>query len=76
MSKHPSPTETEWPESAIFTVGHSTLPIERFVGLLHAYGIETLTDIRAVPRSRHNPQFNRDALVAASCRRATSSCPL
>jgi len=65
MSKHPSPKETEWPESAIFTVGHSTLPIERFVGLLHAYGIETLTDIRTVPRSRHNPQFNGDALADA-----------
>jgi uncharacterized protein (DUF488 family) len=65
MSKHPSPQETEWPESAIFTVGHSTLPIERFVGLLHAYGIETLTDIRTVPRSRHNPQFNGDALADA-----------
>jgi hypothetical protein len=55
---------------------HSTLPIERFVGLLRAYGIEPFTDIRTVPRSRHNPQFNRDALVAASCRRAVSCCPL
>jgi uncharacterized protein (DUF488 family) len=76
MSKHPPPTETEWPESAIFTVGHSTLPIQRFVGLLHAYGSKPFTDIRTVPHSRHNPQFNRDALVAASCWRATSSCPL
>ena len=39
MSKHPSPQGTEWPVGAIFTVGHSTLPIERFVALLHAYGI-------------------------------------
>jgi uncharacterized protein (DUF488 family) len=65
MSKHPSPQETEWPEGAVFAVGHSTLPIERFVALLHAFGIESLADIRTVPRSRHNPQFNGDALGRA-----------
>jgi len=46
----------------VFTVGHSTLPIEDFVALLQAYGIETLVDIRTVPRSRRNPQFNTDSL--------------
>ena len=60
-----SPQEAEWPEGAIFTVGHSTLPIERFVALLHTYGIECLADIRTVPRSRHNPQFNGDTLADA-----------
>ncbi len=55
--------EERFPEGAIFTVGHSTLPIEDFTGLLAAYGIETLADIRTVPRSRHNPQFNGDALA-------------
>lgn len=64
-SKHPPPQEAEWPEGAIFTVGHSTLPIARFIALLHAYGITALADIRTVPRSRHNPQFNADALAAA-----------
>ncbi|MGH7581848.1 MAG: DUF488 family protein [Gemmatimonadales bacterium] len=54
-----------WPAGAIFTVGHSTLPIERFIALLHVYGIERLVDIRTVPRSRHNPQFNADALPAS-----------
>ena len=29
----------EWPEGAVFTVGHSTLPIEQFTGLLQAYGV-------------------------------------
>ena len=62
-NKHPSPQETEWPDGAIFTVGHSTLPIERFVPLLRAYGIKCLADIRTVPRSRHNPQFNGDTLA-------------
>jgi len=47
---------------AIFTVGHSTHPIEEFVNILKANGVEQLIDIRTVPRSRKNPQFNRDAL--------------
>jgi len=47
----------------VFTVGHSTLPIERFIALLHIYGIERLVDIRTIPRSRHNPQFNDSALA-------------
>src|SRR5690606_26797728 len=49
----------------IFTVGHSTLPIERFLSLLQTYGITRLADIRTVPRSRRNPQFNADALAAS-----------
>ncbi len=60
--RRPLPQETLWPEGAIFTVGHSTLPIDRFIALLAAYGIERLADIRTVPRSRHNPQFNSEAL--------------
>ncbi|HWA13157.1 MAG TPA: DUF488 domain-containing protein [Burkholderiales bacterium] len=62
MSGCPSSRKTHWPDGAIFTVGHSTLPIDRFVALLETYGIERLADIRTVPRSRHNPQFNADAL--------------
>lgn len=49
----------------IFTVGHSTLPIERFAGLLKIYGVERLVDVRTVPRSRYNPQFNADALAGS-----------
>jgi uncharacterized protein (DUF488 family) len=54
MSNRPPPREAHWPESAVFTVGHSTLPIENFVALLHTYGIACVADIRTVPRSRHN----------------------
>lgn len=57
------PTATEqpkWPAGTIFTVGHSTLPIDSFIALLLEYGIEQLADVRTVPRSRHNPQFNAD----------------
>jgi len=46
----------------IFTVGHSTRPAEEFVAMLAAHGVKLLADVRTVPRSRHNPQFNRDTL--------------
>ncbi len=65
MINQPPPQDAHWPEGALFTVGHSTLPIERFIALLKIYGIERLADIRTVPRSRHNPQFNADALGEA-----------
>jgi uncharacterized protein (DUF488 family) len=63
MSDHILPQDTHWPKSAIFTVGHSTLPIERFIELLKIYGIKQLVDIRTMPGSRHNPQFGGDALA-------------
>jgi uncharacterized protein (DUF488 family) len=62
MTPSPNPQRSSWPAGAVFTVGHSTLPIEHFVHLLRAYGIERLVDIRTMPRSRRNPQFNGDAL--------------
>jgi uncharacterized protein (DUF488 family) len=46
----------------VFTVGHSTRSAEEFVALLKAHRIQLLVDVRTVPRSRHNPQFNRDTL--------------
>lgn len=63
MSDLPPPREASWPKGAVFTVGHSTLPIERFVAVLQAYGIERVVDVRTIPRSRHNPQFNEDVLA-------------
>lgn len=62
----PPPQEAHWPDGAIFTVGHSTLSIERFIALLKSYGIERLVDIRTIPRSRHNPQFNESDLAGSS----------
>ncbi len=44
------------------TIGHSTHPIDEFVEMLKANGVETVVDIRTVPRSRHNPQFDQAAL--------------
>lgn len=46
----------------VYTIGHSDRPIEEFIGLLKENEVGCLLDIRTVPRSRHNPQFNRDAL--------------
>jgi uncharacterized protein (DUF488 family) len=63
VTQRPSPRDVAWPAGTVFTVGHSTLPIERFVAVLAAYGIERLADVRTVPRSRRNPQFNADALA-------------
>lgn len=52
-------------ELPIFTTGHSNRPIAEFIELLRAHGIQQLIDIRTIPKSRHNPQFNSDALAAA-----------
>lgn len=49
----------------IYTVGHSTRPIEELVGLLQGAGVNQLVDVRTVPRSRRNPQFNIEALAAS-----------
>ena len=46
----------------IFTVGHSTRPIEEFIRLLQAHGVQHLVDVRTVPRSRRNPQFAQENL--------------
>jgi len=48
--------------STIYTIGHSTRTLLEFAALLQASGIERLVDIRTVPRSRTNPQFNHDTL--------------
>ena len=49
----------------IWTIGHSTHPIERFVRLLRAHRIELLADVRRFPGSRRNPQFGAEALAAS-----------
>ena len=49
----------------ILTIGHSTHPMETFIAMLQAHGVERLIDVRTVPKSRHNPQFNHEALAAS-----------
>ncbi len=65
MSRSNPPQAARWPPNAIFTIGHSTLPIERFIAILRAYAIERLVDIRTVRGSRRNPQFGEQALARA-----------
>lgn len=49
-------------ENPFFTIGHSTRPLEIFVGLLKEVEVRCIVDVRTVPRSRTNPQYNFDAL--------------
>jgi uncharacterized protein (DUF488 family) len=48
-----------------FTVGHATRSLDEFVALLRASEVERVIDVRAIPRSRTNPQYNADALPAS-----------
>lgn len=52
-----------WPNGTIFTIGHSTRPIQEFIALLRQVAVDLLVDVRSVPRSRANPQFNTDTLA-------------
>jgi uncharacterized protein (DUF488 family) len=53
------------PASVIYTVGHSTHPLDDFVGLLRIAGVQALADVRRYPGSRRQPHFNREALAQA-----------
>ena len=57
-----APRATKAPR-LILTVGHSTHSIEEFIGLLQAHGVTQVADVRTIPRSRHNPQFNADSVA-------------
>jgi uncharacterized protein (DUF488 family) len=52
----------EEPSPRVMTIGHSTRTLEEFIRLLQAHGATRVVDVRTVPRSRHNPQFNRASL--------------
>jgi uncharacterized protein (DUF488 family) len=55
----------EAPQTLILTIGHGTRPLDEFIRLLQALGVQKVADVRTVPRSRHNPQFNRETLPPA-----------
>lgn len=52
-------------EKSIFTIGHSTHPIEEFLGLLSRHEITALADVRSYPSSKRWPQFNQEELARA-----------
>ena len=51
--------------TTVFTIGHSTRPIDELVGMLVAHGVTTLADVRTIAGSRHNPQYMDSALDAS-----------
>ncbi|HSF11285.1 MAG TPA: DUF488 domain-containing protein [Nitrospirales bacterium] len=61
------PGDTHSPETpvspALWAIGHSTRPIEEFLGLLLTRGIRVLVDVRTIPFSRRNPQFHQESLA-------------
>ncbi|MDE1888376.1 MAG: DUF488 domain-containing protein [Gammaproteobacteria bacterium] len=52
-------------DNIVWTIGHSTRPLGELIALLREHGIMHLVDVRTVPRSGHNPQFNTDTLPAS-----------
>jgi uncharacterized protein (DUF488 family) len=46
----------------VLTIGHSTRALDEFIALLKAHAVTLVVDVRTIPRSRHNPQFNEDSL--------------
>jgi uncharacterized protein (DUF488 family) len=49
----------------IFTIGHSTSTLEELIEMLRGHGVRRVIDIRTIPRSRRNPQYNRETLGPA-----------
>ena len=58
-------TTEEKPSPLVMTIGHSTRTLAEFIRLLQAHEVSRVVDVRTVPRSRHNPQFNKAALPPA-----------
>lgn len=58
-------TPKEESSPVVMTIGHSTRTLEEFIGLLQAHAVIRVVDVRTIPRSWHNPQFNKDSLPAS-----------
>jgi uncharacterized protein (DUF488 family) len=56
---------TAEPSEIVLTIGHSTRTLAEFIRLLQLHAVTRVVDVRTVPRSRHNPQFNKDSLALA-----------
>ena len=70
------PRADNYSSITIYTIGHSTLPLAEFVAVLQRYEIKQVVDIRTVPRSRTNPQYNRDTLPEDLARNDLSYCQM
>jgi uncharacterized protein (DUF488 family) len=60
----------------ILTVGHSTRALDDFLDILRAYSVKRVVDVRTIPRSRHNPQFNQESLSERLKESATDYIPM
>jgi len=60
----------------VLTIGHSNRPLEVFIELIEAHRVTRLVDVRTVPRSRHNPQFNADVLPRSLAERGIAHTPM
>ncbi|MCY1070549.1 DUF488 family protein [Nannocystis sp. RBIL2] len=65
----PTSASNRWKGVPIYTIGHSTRTFDELVALLRSFDVAVVADIRTIPRSRHNPQFEGDVLKAALRRR-------
>ena len=65
----PMSASNRWKGVRVYTIGHSTRTFDELVALLRSFDVAVVADIRTIPRSRHNPQFEGDALKAALRRR-------
>src|SRR5687767_8711117 len=65
-----------WRGKRVYTIGHSTRSVDELAGLLRQFEVTTLVDIRTIPRSRHNPQFNSEPLSAALATRQIRYVPV
>ena len=52
-------------QPTVLTIGHSTRTLDTVIEMLRAHGVRHLADVRTIPRSGHNPQFNRESLPEA-----------
>ena len=62
-SEFPHDARGDWNGARVYTIGHSTRPLADLIDLLRSVGVATLVDVRIMPRSRHNPQFNLEELA-------------
>jgi uncharacterized protein (DUF488 family) len=59
---HECRTARQGTMTTLYTVGHGTLPVEKFASLLKGARVDRLVDVRSFPGSRHNPQFAREEM--------------
>jgi uncharacterized protein (DUF488 family) len=66
MADAPRPRASPgWGKARVLAIGHSTRTLPELVGLLRSCGVAALADVRTIPRSRHNPQFEQESLARA-----------